>query len=165
MSEIKSVAIAGATGRLGPHVLNALVDAGFQVTVLTRSKKPGALDADVKVLEVDFTSMDSLAAALKGIDAVVSTIGGTAIDNQTILIDAAIAAGVKRFIPSEYGTVTTNPKVESYPLYSSMTKIRKYLQEKAAAGDLTWTVLACGCFLDFMFGTQCQMLGGPLRQS
>ncbi|CZR58047.1 related to 2`-hydroxyisoflavone reductase [Phialocephala subalpina] len=153
MAEIKSVAIAGATGTLGPHVLKALVNAGFQVTVLTRSKKPGASDANAKVLEVDFASVESLTTALKDIDAVVSTVGGTAIDGQTILIDAAIAAGVKRFIPSEYGTVTTSPKLETYPLYSSMTKIRKYLQEKASAGKLTWTVLACGCFLEFLFGT------------
>lgn len=97
--------------------------------------------------------MDSLAAALKGIDAVVSTVAGAAIDSQTILIDAAVAAGVKRFIPSEYGTVTTSPKLATYPMYSSMTKIRKHLREKAAAGELTWTVLAPGCFLDFLFNT------------
>jgi len=104
------------------------------------------------VVEVDYTSLESLTAALKGIDGVVSTVGGTAIDNQTILIDAAIAAGVKRFIPSEYGSVTTNPKLEALPLYASMFKTKQYLQEKAKAGKLTWTVLACGAFLEFLFG-------------
>ncbi len=33
-----------------------------------------------------------------------------------------------------------------------MFKIKHYLQEKAKAGKLTWTVLACGAFLDFLFG-------------
>ena len=33
-----------------------------------------------------------------------------------------------------------------------MFKIRQCLQEKAKAGKLTWTVLACGAFLDFLFG-------------
>ncbi|KAF4631366.1 hypothetical protein G7Y89_g6760 [Cudoniella acicularis] len=152
MSEIKSVAIAGASGSLGPHVLKALVDANFQVTVLTRSKKPGAYDASVKVVEVDFTSVESLTAALKGVDGLVSTVTATAIENQTVLIDAAIAAGVKRFIPSEYGNCTTSPKVEALPIYAPMFKIKQYLQEKAKAGKLTWTVLACGAFLDFLFG-------------
>ena len=92
--------------------------------------------------------MKSLTTALEGIDAVVSTVGGTAIDNQTVLIDAAIAAGVKRFIPSEFGSVTTSPKLENLPVYSSMSRIRKYLQEKTATGELSWSVLACGAFLD-----------------
>ncbi|PVH74502.1 NAD(P)-binding protein [Cadophora sp. DSE1049] len=152
MSEIKSVAIAGASGTLGPHVLKALVDANFQVTVLTRSKKPGAYDASVTAVEVDFTSVESLTAALKDIDGLVSTVGAAAVENQTILIDAAIAAGVKRFIPSEYGVCTTSPKVEALPLYAPMFKIKQYLKEKARLGKLTWTILACGAFLDMMFG-------------
>ncbi|KAG0646840.1 hypothetical protein D0Z07_6395 [Hyphodiscus hymeniophilus] len=135
MSEIKSVAVVGASGALGPHVLKALLDANFQVTVLTRSKKEGAYDANVKIIEVDFTSVESLTAALKGIDAVVSTVAAQASQVQTVIIDAAIAAGVKRFIPSD-----------------PMFKIKQYLQEKADAGQLTWTVLVCGAFLEFLFG-------------
>ncbi|RWA07888.1 hypothetical protein EKO27_g7218 [Xylaria grammica] len=153
MPDIHTVAIAGASGTLGPYVFKALVDAGFQVTVLTRSNNPGAYDPGVKVFEVDFASVESLTTVLKGIDAVVSTVGATAIDNQNVLIDAAVAAGVKRFIPSEFGSVTTNPQLAGYPFYSSMTKIRKYLQEKAAAGELTWTVLASGAFLHFLLNT------------
>lgn len=95
--------------------------------------------------------METLTAALKGIDAVVSTVAGSAIKTQTVLIDAAAAAGVKRFIPSEYGSVTTNPKLEAFPLYDNVFKIRHHLQEKADAGQLTWTVLACGAFVEFLF--------------
>lgn len=140
-----------ASGSLGPHVLKALIDAGFQVKVLTRSKKPGAFDASVNVVEVDFVSIESLTAALKGVDAVVSTVAGTAIDGQTVLIDAAVAAGVKRFIPSEYGSVTTNPQVKQIPVYTPMFNIKRYLSEKASSGKLTWTVLACGAFTEFLF--------------
>lgn len=95
--------------------------------------------------------MEALTAALKGIDAVVSTVAGTAIKAQDVLVDAAAVAGVKRFIPSEYGSVTTNPKLEAFPLYENVFKIRHQLQEKANAGRLTWTVLACGAFLEFLF--------------
>ncbi|EXJ82579.1 hypothetical protein A1O3_06392 [Capronia epimyces CBS 606.96] len=161
MSEVKSVAIAGASGNLGPHVVKAFLDADFQVTVLTRSTKSGTgtgkgtYNSRVKVVPVDFTSVESLAAALKGIDALVSTVAGAAIESQTVLIDAAVAAGVKRFIPSEYGSCTTSPKVAALPLYASMFKIKQYLEEQATAGKLTWTVLACGAFLEFV-------LGGPM---
>jgi hypothetical protein len=139
-----------ASGTLGKHVFKALVDAGFEVTVLTRSKKPGAYESAIEVLEVDFTSVESLASALTDIDAVVSTVSGKAIETQTLLIDAAVAAGVKRFIPSEFGSVSTNPKLESFPYYSAMANIRKYLQNNSTAGNLTWTVLACGAFLEFV---------------
>lgn len=96
--------------------------------------------------------MESLTTALKGIDGLVSTVAVAAIEKQIVLIDAAIAAGVKRFIPSEYGTCTTSPKLEALPLYASMFTVKQYLQDKAKAGSLTWTVLACGSFLDFLFG-------------
>ncbi|RAL04829.1 uncharacterized protein BO80DRAFT_490986 [Aspergillus ibericus CBS 121593] len=95
--------------------------------------------------------LGSLTAALQGIDAVVSTVGNAAIENQTLLIDAATAAGVKRFIPSEFGAVTTNPTLEHLPIYSPVSRIRKYLQEKAATGELSWSVLACGAFLDALW--------------
>ncbi|ETN41055.1 uncharacterized protein HMPREF1541_02990 [Cyphellophora europaea CBS 101466] len=151
MSEIKSVAIAGASGAVGTHVLQALLNAGFQVTVLTRSKKAGAYDASVKVVEVDFTSLESLTAALQNIDAAVSTVAGEAIPVQGVLIDAAAAAGVKRFIPSEYGSCTTHPELQTYPWYEDAFNIRQKLQEKARAGKLTWTVVACGAFREFLF--------------
>lgn len=133
-------------------MVKALVEAGFEVSALTRAKKPDAHEASVKQVEVDFTSVDSLTAALQGVDAVVATLGGHAMDSQTVLIDAAVAAGVKRFIPSEFGSVSTNPKLENFPVYNQMFKIKKYLKEKADAGQLTWTVLRCGAFLEFLLG-------------
>ena len=139
------------SGTHGPHVVKALLQADFDVTVLTPSKAGASYDAKVKVAEVDYGSVDSLTSTLKVVDAVVSAVAGQALENQTVLIDAAAAAGVKRFIPSEYGSCTTSPKVENLPFYSSAFKIRKHLQAKATAGDLTWTVLACGAFLEFVF--------------
>ncbi len=141
-----------ASGTVGPHVVKALLDANFSVTVLTRSKASAAYDPSVKVVEVDYASMDSVTAALEGVDALVSTVGAEATEKQTVLIDAAVAAGVKRFIPSEYGSVSTNPEVEGFPIYAPMFKIKHYLREKAEAGQLTWTVLACGAFLDLLLG-------------
>ncbi|KAK5052758.1 hypothetical protein LTR84_002624 [Exophiala bonariae] len=153
MSQIKSVALAGASGAFGPYVLRGLLDAKFEVKVLARSKKSGHFEAGIDVVEVDFTSVESLTAALQGIDAVVSTVAGTAIKTQGVLIDAAALAGVKRFIPSEYGSVTTNPKVQTFPLYDNVFMIRNHLQEKADVGQLTWTVLACGAFLEFLLAS------------
>jgi hypothetical protein len=44
-----------------------------------------------------------------GIDAVVSLVGAAALTQQKGAIDAAVEAGVKRFIPSEFGCDTQAP--------------------------------------------------------
>ncbi len=36
---------------------------------------------------------------------------------QINVINAAIAAGIKRFIPSDFGSDTTNPKACALPVY------------------------------------------------
>lgn len=101
---------------------------------------------------MDYTSVESLTAALQGQDAVVSTIGGEALEGQTVLIDATIAAGVKRFIPSDFGSVSTNPALHAYPVYSSTAKIQKYLAEKAKTSRLSYTILASGGSLEDILG-------------
>ena len=72
-SVIKNVAVAGATGNTGPTVIQTLVASGFEVTALTRSTANAKLrlGPDVKIVEVDYLSHDSLVSALRGNDAVV----------------------------------------------------------------------------------------------
>ena len=48
---------------------------------------------------------------LKGVDVVVSTVGGPALHDQLLVIEAAKEAGVKRFYPSEFGG---DPRTESH---------------------------------------------------
>jgi len=45
-----------------------------------------------------------LAELLKGVDAVVCAYGGAALGEQYKLLEAAKKAGVKRFVPSEFGS-------------------------------------------------------------
>ncbi|KAL7931374.1 hypothetical protein V8C35DRAFT_115937 [Trichoderma chlorosporum] len=149
MAVFRNIAVAGGSGNFGAYVLKALLQANFNVTVLTRSQKPGAYDAKVIVAEVDFTSMGSLNSALQGQDAVVSTVGPAALEGQKVLIDAAVAAGVKRFIPSDFGVCTTSPKVLNLPFYSTLASIRQYLADKVATSTLTYTIVATGAFSEY----------------
>ena len=71
---IRKVAVAGATGNTGPTVMETLHTSGFvEVTALTRSaeKTKSLLRPEIKVVEVDYLSHDSLVPALRGNDAVV----------------------------------------------------------------------------------------------
>ncbi|KAL5083028.1 hypothetical protein Trisim1_002250 [Trichoderma cf. simile WF8] len=153
MAVIRNVAVAGASGNIGSIVVKALLQANFNVTVLTRSQKTGAYDSKIKVAEVDFTSLSSLTSALQNQDAIVSTLGKAGLETQNLLIDAAIAAGVQRFIPSDYGVCTTSPKVSGFPFYSTLATVRKYLEDKAAAGALSYTIVAIGSFLEYVLMT------------
>jgi uncharacterized protein YbjT (DUF2867 family) len=146
---ISKVALAGK-GRLGSVVLDELLKTGFAVTVLTRSAPSlGNIPDGVQVLEVDYTSQDSLQAALKGHDAVVSTVAGVAVATQKPLIDAAIASGVKHFIPADYAMSLRNPAVRLLPPYTDVLEIEKYL--RARSDDISWTIVACGGFLEYVF--------------
>ncbi|KAI0198166.1 NAD(P)-binding protein [Astrocystis sublimbata] len=150
MSILKKVAIVGASGNLGPNVLQQVVKAGFEVTVLTRKSGSHAYPASVKEAEVDYDSMDSLVAALKGQDAVVSTIASAALSRQLLLVEAAAKAGVKRFLPSEFGSDTTNAKSAQLPSYGDKVTVQKALKEQAAqSGGMTYTLVMNGPFFDW----------------
>ena len=125
---IRTVAVAGASGNLGPAILNQLLAAGFTVTALTRADSRSTFPSAVKVVPVDYDSLESLTAALKGQDALVSTLATLAIGAQIRLVDAAIAAGVKRFIPSEFGS--NNPLARRMPVFADKVKVQDYLVQK-----------------------------------
>ena len=99
MEPIKRVIHIGASGRIGQHVLRALIANDFDVTVLARVESHAVFPADVKVVRQDTTSLQLLTEVFRGQDAVVSTVGVRAIAEQYVFIHAAVAAGVRRFIP------------------------------------------------------------------
>ena len=100
------VALIGATGALGSHIFNALLSSfpPSSITVLTRqsSKTPSA-PSGVKIVALpSYTDEQSVVAALKSQDILVSALGTKVLSLEPQLVDFAIAAGVRRFIPSEF---------------------------------------------------------------
>lgn len=105
-----TVLVAGATGDLGSRIVRELLTHDTTVRVLTR---PGSGTAQrqygetprVDIVEAAYTDPAALEAAASGVDVVVSAINGlrsVIIDAQRALLEAAVSAGVKRFIPSDY---------------------------------------------------------------
>lgn len=141
-----------ASGDLGSTVIKSLLANGnFTVSVLIREASTCTFPADVKVVKTDY-SPASLLAALQGQDAVVSTVGAAGVTSQIALIDAAEQAGVKRFIPSEFGH---NFESEAAAIDSVVLMPKRevlvYLKEKAAQHpDFTYTPIATGPFLDWV---------------
>jgi uncharacterized protein YbjT (DUF2867 family) len=150
MAAIKNVAIAGASGSLGSVIFTKLVDSGkFNIRVLKRSGSEASFPAGTDVVEVDFSSLESLTSALKGQDALISTLGNMGLEGQTLLVDAAIAAGVTRFLPSEFGSNLDNPKTRSLPVFGYKVKTQEYILEKVKTTHLTYTFVYNSAFLDW----------------
>jgi NmrA-like family len=105
-----TILVAGATGNLGERIVKALLTKDAEVRILVRSnsgkEKVKALEKlGAKVYTINNWTTEEIANACKGVDCVVSVLSGlrdVIIDAQTILLDGAIAAGVPRFIPSDY---------------------------------------------------------------
>ena len=150
MSPIKNVAIAGASGSLGSVIFQKFVASGkFNVRVLRRNGSSAKFPAGTDVVDLDFSSPEAVKAALKGQDAVVSTLEGSTGGVQKALIDGALAAGVKRFLPSEFGSNLDNPKAKLLPVFGQKIEVEQYLAEKTRGTGLTWTRVYNGAFFDW----------------
>ena len=90
---------------------------------------------------------NELLEAFKGIDAIVATTVHTAPEKD--FIAAAAKAGVKRYLPSEFGSDSRDPKVsEVLPMFQSKIDTVEYLKAQEGTG-LSWTSVCTGPFLDW----------------
>ena len=106
----------------------------------------------MKIVVADHEEKASLVKALQGQDALVNCVpgGATKFESQRLLIDAAIEAGVKLFFASEYSADIMGPLYQRFPtqVVGDKVKIRQYLMEKAASGEIAYTALNGGPFFD-----------------
>ncbi|KAL6803522.1 hypothetical protein J3E68DRAFT_446152 [Trichoderma sp. SZMC 28012] len=156
MAAIKKVAVLGGSGNLGPHVVNGLLDAGFEVTVITRLESQATFTDKVTVKRIDITSKEAVESVLQGHDALVSTISPAAVGDQKTIIDAAVAAKVRRFLPSEFGVDTRRTEEKSLGwILANKLIVTDYLAEVAKKNPwFSWTGLAVGLFFDWGIKTQ-----------
>ncbi|KAL4931411.1 uncharacterized protein BDV17DRAFT_288951 [Aspergillus undulatus] len=139
-------------GTLSSLVLDELLQAEFTVSVLTRSAASiGTVPAGVTIKEVDYASTESLKAALTGHDVAIATLTSSAISLQKPVIDAVIEVGVKRFIPAEFGAMTSEPQGKKLSIHADAVEIQDYLAWKAEASELEYTAFAVGSFMHILF--------------
>jgi hypothetical protein len=126
----------------------------LQLSVLTNPSQwlrlPPHLSTDAVSHQRSDFSPASLESALAGQDLVISTTAGGDSVQQIAIVDAAIAAGVRRFIPHEFGHDTLNKGISSRILKSAgRAKVIEHLQaaSKVTAG-FEWVGVATGYTLD-----------------
>jgi nucleoside-diphosphate-sugar epimerase len=105
-----TIVVAGATGNLGGRIARALRERGAGVRALVRNNTPldkveRLREMGVTIASVDFSSASQMASACSGAACVVSALAGlrdVVVEARMVLLNAAVKAGVTRFIPSDY---------------------------------------------------------------
>lgn len=131
----KSCLVTGATGVVGPQLVEALVDRGFKVRVLVRRCPPSNLfPPGVTTVEGDLLDRDALQKSTSGIDAVFHLAAKLHVNNPDaalrdeyqrvnvegtrLLLDLAVAAGVRRFV--YFSTISVYGPGESGQVFSEV---------------------------------------------
>ncbi|KAF4445845.1 NmrA-like family protein [Fusarium austroafricanum] len=149
MSSYKNVVVVGASGSTGRIITEGLVSTSkFNVTVLSRQESTATFPEAVTIRTTDFSETD-LVNALKGQDVVISALGIGGFEQQQKIVDAAVRAGIKRFLPSEFSSSSEDPAVlQLLPLFEQKKDLIQYLKSKEKDG-LSWTALATGLLFDW----------------
>lgn len=145
----QNITIAGASGDLGSRIFNRFSQSNLTIRVLKRAGSSSTFPEGTDVVEVDYSSLESLTAALKGQHVLISTLTTLAAGDQDTLIDAAVAAGVQRIIPSEFGSNLDVPSVRSLPVYTAKVKIQENIIEKSKSTPLSYTFVYNSIFFDW----------------
>lgn len=159
--------LAGATGDLGHRIALGLLARGAQVRALVRpgNARPtmGELRAQgASLIEVDFNDATALTRACAGASCVVSALSGlreVIVDAQARLLDAAVAAGVPRFIPSDFSIDFTKlPEGSNRNL-----DLRREFGRRLDQAPIRATSILNGMFTDLLTG-QAPVVLFPIRR-
>ncbi|MBK8914255.1 MAG: NAD-dependent epimerase/dehydratase family protein [Phycisphaerales bacterium] len=149
--------VTGATGLLGSHIVEQLRRRNQPVRALVRrgSDRSWLQSQGVEFAEGDVTDRASLDAACRGCDVVyhsAAKVGDwgpwedfqrVTIDGTRNTVEAAIAAGVRRFVHvssiSTYGYHTREETIdETYPLGYKVYRWAYYTRSKIIAEEIAW---------------------------
>lgn len=150
------VALIGATGFVGSHILEELLHRDYDVTALARdTEKITAKDNKPKTIAIDVTDTDKLAEALKGNDIVVSAFNAgwsnpnlydDFMKGSKAIQEAVKKAGVKRYIVIGGGgsLYIDGKQIVDSPDFppqfkAGATAARDYLNLLKKETDLDWT--------------------------
>lgn len=149
-----TILVAGGTGDLGNRIIKALVKRNANVIAVVRHSSDEAKIAEiermgVKVLKVDMSNVAELTRACMGVSCVVSALAGlreAIIEGQSVLLDAAVAAGVPRFIPSDYSSDFTQIAEGENRNFD----LRKEFHKKLDVAPIASTSIMNGAFSDIL---------------
>ncbi len=150
----KIIVVAGATGKLGGRIVQALLNKGAEVRALVRpgsnaERKAHLEQIGAKIIVTELTSEQEISAACQDAHCVVSALAGledVVVGTQKILLNGAIKAGVPRFIPSDYSLDFTKFKDGENRNLDLRREFHKYLD----ASSISATSIFNGAFMEML---------------
>jgi len=151
-----TIVLAGASGNLGERIARDLLARKAQVRALVRrgtarDKVARLRTLGVELAEVDFQDASALATACAGASCVVSALSGlrdVIVDTQTLLLEATLAAGVPRFIPSDFSIDFTKLP----PGKNRNLDLRRDFKARLDKAPVAATSIFNGAFADMLTG-------------
>jgi putative NADH-flavin reductase len=149
MEQLMKIALIGATGNAGLRILAELSRRGHAVTAIARNPQKVPALPGVTPLKADADDVAGLAAAIKGHDAVISSVHFTASDPHKLIAAVWEAKAPRYLVVGGAGSLEVAPGVKliDTPQFPDI-----YKAEAAAGGvfldllrqqsDLDWTYLS-----------------------
>jgi NmrA-like family len=150
------ILVAGGTGNLGERIVKMLLSKSAEVRVLVRSGSNKTIinkleELGAKIITINSWTVEEIVPTCTNVSCVVSALSGLCeviIDAQKILLDAAIAALVPRFIPSDYSLDFTKFHPGENRNLDWRREFHQYLDTTAIAA----TTIFNGAFADLLTG-------------
>ena len=149
-----TIVLAGAAGDLGARIAKALIARGAAVRALVRNgvstgDRDRLIGMGLIVAPADTADVGSVATACEGATCIVSALNGlreVIIDRQGVLLDAAVRAGVPRFIPSDYSADFT----KTTPGDNRNLDFRREFMARVDRAPIQATSILNGAFMDML---------------
>ncbi|GGN54888.1 nucleotide-diphosphate-sugar epimerase [Streptomyces kronopolitis] len=129
------IVVTGATGNIGRRLVDHLLADGAAVRALTRDPARAALPAGAETVRADLTGAQDLAPLLAGADALYLNLAAGGEQAVTALVDAAVAAGVRRIVLNSSMAVTGTPADDT----NHIARMHAAAERTVRASGLEWT--------------------------
>lgn len=153
------ILVVGATGLLGSEICRRLHERGCPVRALVREDSPR--EAAVRALGVevavgDLRSRESLEAACRDVDAVISTATAMSAKERALTLQSVDRAGQLRLVRvarqsgvAKFVYVSASPTLRpSAPL----VRYKRQVERALRASGMRWTILQPSAFMEVWFG-------------
>ena len=149
-----TITIVGATGLIGYPLTEEALNRGYECRLVSRSRSVSnseSLDHSEsqggKIYHGDPGDVSWMETVLAGSEAVICAMGESGIYGQVeyAILEAALNAGVKRFIPNEFGLDTLRLPPGTGKLFDEKQKFQQALKESG----MPFTIVFNGGIFDF----------------
>ncbi|PHN62709.1 SDR family oxidoreductase [Pseudomonas viridiflava] len=124
-----TILVTGSTGTIGSHVIEQLTGKGVKIRALARSAKAKNHPADVETVIGDMTDVNSMRAALVGVDTLflLNAVVPDELTQALITLDLAVEAGIERIV---YFSVYNGALFSDVPHFTAKYNVERAIEDR-----------------------------------